>query len=312
LVKGGIGSGANLRPLFGKYLQQITVGLHPMVRSRRIRQHASSVKIKQTTNERNRMKTMFPLTLSAVVSTMLITSSPLRAADTDSRIESSAAKSYTFKTYLKDDSIKVDAKDGVVTLTGTVADASHKSMAENTVASLPGVTSVDDQLKISGEQPAEHSDAWITTKVKTALLFHRNVSGTGTTVYTKDGIVTLQGEASSAAQKELTTEYAKDIDNVKSVNNEMTIAKTPAAPDATMGDKIDDASITAEVKSSLLSHSSTSAMHTMVSTTDGVVTLSGVAKNDAEKSLVTKLVTDINGVNSVINNMTIAAPVAAN
>jgi len=113
------------------------------------------------------------------------------------------------------------------------------------------------------------------------------------------------------AQKELTTEYAKDIDNVKSVNNEMTIAKTPATPDATVGDKIDDASITAEVKSSLFSHHSTSALHTGVTTTDGVVTLTGIAKNDAEKSLVTKLATDINGVTSVINNMTIAAPVAA-
>jgi len=40
--------------------------------------------------------------------------------------------------------------------------------------------------------------------------------------------------------------------------------------------------------------------------------LSGIAKNDAEKSLVTKLVTDINGVTSVINNMTIAVPVTAN
>jgi osmotically-inducible protein OsmY len=259
-----------------------------------------------------KMKSPHTLALMATVSTLLMASAPLHAADTDSRIESSAAKSYTFKTYLKDDSIKVESKDGVVTLTGAVADASHKSMAEDTVASLPGVTSVVDQLKINGEQPAEHSDAWITTKVKTALLFHRNVSATGTTVYTKDGVVTLQGVASSLAQKELTAEYAKDIDNVKSVNNEMTVTKTSATPDATVGDKIDDASITAQVKSSLLSHSSTSAMHTGVSTTDGVVTLTGVAKNDAEKSLVTKLATDINGVTSVINNMTIAVPVAIN
>ena len=258
------------------------------------------------------MKSTYTLALMAVVSTVLITSTSVRAADTDSRIESSAAKSYTFKTYLKDDSIKIDSKEGVVTLTGTVADASHKSMAENTMASLPGVKSVDNELLINGEQPAEHSDAWITAKVKTTLLFHRNVSATGTTVYTLDGVVTLQGEASSMAQKELTTEYAKDIDNVKDVNNEMTVAKTPAAPDATIGDKIDDASITAEVKSSLLSHHSTSALHTGVTTTDGVVTLSGIAQNDAEKSLVTKLATDINGVTSVINNMTIAVPVAAN
>ena len=90
----------------------------------------------------------------------------------------------------------------------------------------------------------------------------------------------------------------------------MTIAKTPAIPSETMGDKIDDASITAQVKSSLLSHHSTSALNTSVSTTDGVVTLSGIAKNDAEKSLVTKLATDINGVTSVINNMTVKIPAA--
>jgi len=259
-----------------------------------------------------KMKSTCALALLAATSALLVSSTSLRAADTDSRIESSAAKSYTFKTYLKDDSIKIDSKEGVVTLTGTVADASHKSMAEDTVSGLPGVKSVDNELLINGEQPAEHSDAWITAKVKTTLLFHRNVSATGTTVYTLDGVVTLQGEASSMAQKELTTEYAKDVDNVKSVKNEMTIATTPAAPDATMGDKIDDASITAEVKSSLLSHHSTSALHTGVTTTDGVVTLSGIAQNDAEKSLVTKLATDINGVTSVINNMIIAAPVAAN
>jgi osmotically-inducible protein OsmY len=253
----------------------------------------------------------FPLTLAAVVGVLVITSTPLRAASTDSRIESSAAKSYVFKTTLKDDSIKTVSKDGVVTLTGTVAEDSHKSLAENTVASLPGVKSVDNQLVVSGDQPAEHSDAWISMKVKTALLFHRNVSATGTTVYTKDGIVTLQGEASSMAQKELTTEYAKDIDNVKSVINNMTIATTPTMAPATPGnEKIDDASITAQVKLALLSHHSTSAIHTGVTTTDGVVTLSGVAKNDAEKSLVTKLTEDIDGVTSVINNMTIGVPVA--
>jgi len=148
--------------------------------------------------------------------------------------------------------------------------------------------------------------------VKTTLLFHRHVSATGTTVYVKDGIVTLQGEASSLAQKEFTTEYAGDVDNVKEVKNEMTVANTPPAPDSTLGDKIDDASITAQVKSSLMAHRSTSALHTKVSTSDGVVTLSGIAKNAAEKSLVTKLATDINGVTSVINNMTITVPVVSN
>jgi osmotically-inducible protein OsmY len=242
----------------------------------------------------------------------MVASTSLRANETDDRIESSAKKSHVFKTYLKDDSIKTDSKNGVVTLTGTVAEASHKSLAENTVESLPGVKSVDNQLKVKGESHAEHSDAWVGTKVKSTLLFHRNVRATKTDVNVKDGVVILSGEASSMAQKELTTEYAQDVEGVKEVKNEMTIAKAPAKPTETTGEKIDDASITAQVKSSLSSHRSTSAVKTKVSTTDGVVTLTGVAKNAAEKSLVTKLVTDIDGVNSVVNDMTIAVPVVAN
>jgi osmotically-inducible protein OsmY len=259
-----------------------------------------------------KINSSYPLALLVATGTLLASSSSMRAADTDDRIESAAKKSYVFKTYLKDDAIKTDSKNGVVTLTGTVSESSHKSLAENTVESLPGVTRVDNQLKIKGETPAEHSDAWLGTKVKSTLLFHRNVRATKTDVNVTDGVVILSGEASSQAQKELTTEYAQDVEGVKEVKNQMTIAKTAPKADETIGEKIDDASITAQVKSSLLSHRSTSAIKTKVQTVDGVVTVGGIAKNDAEKSLVTKLVEDINGVSKVINNMTIAAPVAAN
>ncbi len=160
---------------------------------------------------------------------LIITSATVRASTTDDRIESSAQKSYVFKTYLKDDSIKTDSKNGAVTLTGTVANSTHKSLAQDTVEGLPGVKSVDNQLTINGVPPAEHSDLWIDMKVKSALLFHRNVGG-GTAVSVKDGIVTLHGEASSLAQKDLTAEYAKDVDNVKAVDNQMTIAKPGCPP----------------------------------------------------------------------------------
>ncbi len=257
-------------------------------------------------------KSAYMLAVLVAMGALSVISSPLRASETDDRIESSAKKSYVFKTYLKDDSIKTESKNGAVILTGTVSESSHKSLAQDTVEGLPGVKSVDNQLTVTGEQPVEHSDLWITMKIKSALLFHRNVSVGGTTVYVKDGIVTLQGVAASSAQKELTGEYAKDVESVKEVKNNMTIAATPAAPVETASEKIDDASITAQVKSALLWHRSTSSVRTSVSTTEGVVTLTGIAKNDAEKSLVTKLATDIKGVTSVINNMTIAVPAAVN
>jgi hyperosmotically inducible periplasmic protein len=129
-----------------------------------------------------KIKSTYPLALLVATGTTLIASTSLRASETDDRIESSASKSYVFKTYLKDDSIKTESKDGVVTLTGTVAQDSDRRLAADTVAGLPGVKSVDDQLTVTGEIPAEHSDTWIELKVKSALLFHRNVSATGTTV----------------------------------------------------------------------------------------------------------------------------------
>ena len=139
------------------------------------------------------------------------------------------------------------------------------------------------------------------------------MKATETEVLAKDGTVTLRGKADSTAQKDLTTEYAKDVEGVKTVNNEM---KVPSAAMKTgrnkdgekmdaIGEKIDDASITALVKSTLLYHRSTSVLNTTVETKDGVVNLGGKAKNAAEKDLATKLVSDVHGVNKVVNNMTV-------
>jgi osmotically-inducible protein OsmY len=127
----------------------------------------------------------------------------------------------------------------------------------------------------------------------------------------KDGIVTLRGEAATQARKELTTEYAKDIEGVKDVNNEMTVSMPPIpsmppiSTKTTVGEDIDDASITAQVKISLLYHRSTSGLNTSVTTKNGVVTLTGKAKSAAEKDLATKYVNDVNGVKSVKNQMII-------
>jgi len=230
---------------------------------------------------------------------------PVHATNLDDRIESSARESYIFKTYLKDDDINIQSKDGAVTLTGLVSEESHKALARETVSGLPGVTSVDNRLEVKGVPPAPSSDALLMDKVKSALMFHRSVSAEETEVDVKDGIVTLRGTATSQAQKDLTTEYAKDVEGVKDVNNEMTVVKTGEGTSQTIVEKIDDASITAQINIALLFHRSTSFLHTTVRTNRGVVTVGGKARNLAEKDLVTKLVSDIHGVKSVDNQMTV-------
>lgn len=250
------------------------------------------------------MKAIYSLSLIVAVVALLALSAPVHASTMDDRIELSARQSYVFKTYLKSDDIKIQSRDGAVTLTGTVSEDSHKSLALETVANLPSVRSVDNRLEVKGAPSTANSDAWISDKVKVTLLFHRSVSAETTEVDVKDGIVTLRGDAASLAQKDLTTEYAKDVEGVKDVINKMTVAKATNKP-LTVGEKIDDASITAQVKLTLLYHRSTSALNTKVETKRGVVTLSGKALNAAELNLAGKLANDVDGVKDVNNRMTI-------
>ena len=251
------------------------------------------------------MKAIYSLSLMVAAAALLALGVPVHATNLDDRIESSARESYIFKTYLKDDDINIQSKDGAVTLTGLVSEESHKALARETVSGLPGVTSVDNRLEVKGVPPAPSSDALLMDKVKSALMFHRSVSAEETEVDVKDGIVTLRGTATSQAQKDLTTEYAKDVEGVKDVNNEMIVMKTGEKTPQTIVEKIDDASITGQVNIALLFHRSTSFLHTTVRTNRGVVTVGGKARNLAEKDLVTKLVSDIHGVKSVDNQMTV-------
>jgi len=249
-----------------------------------------------------KMKAMYFAILMAAV--LLLVSVPVQASTLDDLIQASAENSYVFKTYLQGDDINIQSEDGVVSLTGTVSEESHRTLAQETVAGLPGVVRLDNRLEVKGGKPAEKSDTWLSEKVKTTLLLHQNV-GAVTEVNTKDGIVTLQGNATSYAQKDLTTEYAKDVGGVKDVRNEMTVSNTGENTTRTIVERIDDASITAQVDMALLFHRSTSFLHTTVTTKRGVVTVSGKAKNTAEIDLVSKLVTNVKGVKSVSNQMTV-------
>ncbi|MEY4483611.1 MAG: hypothetical protein RL693_1063 [Verrucomicrobiota bacterium] len=244
------------------------------------------------------------LLVTVAASTLLLAHAPLKASETDDRIESAAQKSYVFKIFLKDDIVKTESKEGAVTLTGTVSEDSHKMLAQEPVSGLPGVKSVDNQIKVK-ESPTEQSDTWLYLKVKSALAFHRSVSAYHTQVEVNQGVATLKGEAANEAQKELVTEYAKDVEGIKEVKNEMTVAAKTEQPAATIAEIIDDASITAQVRMALMTHRSTSAFKTSVTTADGVVTVGGKASNAAEQELVSKLVNDINGVKSVVNHMII-------
>ena len=72
--------------------------------------------------------------------------------------------------------------------------------------------------------------------------------------------------------------------------------------------KVKDDDVRSAVQSAFQSNPETAAL--MVDVKDGVVTVSGEAKDETAKSKATELATSVKGVRSVQNNVTIAAPPA--
>lgn len=249
-----------------------------------------------------------------LVATLFAVPAALRADNPPGQLSDSDIKRDVIRNMPRQisDKVSVSVDNGVVTLTGTVISDSQKGWAESAAKQVPQVRDVNDQLQVQEDQAAAsepHSDKWIAMKVKSELMFHKNVSATHTDVTCVDGIVTLSGTADNQAQKELTEEYAKRVDGVRGVHNMLEIRDSNATfagdnPNSN-GAKVDDSTITAKVKWALATHKSTSAINTHVKTENGVVFISGTAHNDAEKSLVTQLAQGVPGVTEVDNQMSI-------
>src|SRR6187402_2858720 len=90
----------------------------------------------------------YPILLSLAATAMLFTPASMVYAQSDAEIEASSRKSFVFRSLLAGDAVSTHSKGGTVTLTGKVTEGSHKALAQDTVAALPGVRSVDNQIEV--------------------------------------------------------------------------------------------------------------------------------------------------------------------
>ncbi|MFJ3486730.1 BON domain-containing protein [Pseudomonas sp. NPDC090202] len=129
--------------------------------------------------------------------------------------------------------IEVSAVQGVVTLKGQAKDADAKQLAGTLASNTDGVTEVNNLISVSARDTQaikeqnqasadsvreELSDAWVTSKVKSSLIYSRTLDGLNIKVQTKTGVVSLEGVVANYAEKELAVEIARNIRGVKGVD----------------------------------------------------------------------------------------------
>jgi hyperosmotically inducible protein len=119
-------------------------------------------------------------------------------------------------------------------------------------------------------------DAWVTTKVKMALMTNENVSARDVNVDTVDGRVTLHGAVSTAAEKTQAEQVARKIEGVREVRNLLQVVPKKAMERV----KISDDQLKQRVDKALDSDPALKDSNIGVqSVNNGVVLLSGKAKS---------------------------------
>lgn len=84
-------------------------------------------------------------------------------------------------------------------------------------------------------------------------------------------------------------------------------ASAPPATSETVGQHIDDGTITTKVKADLLSASNVKSTHIHVKTRNGVVWLTGTVPSSDDKAAAAEVTQNVNGVQSVKNRLKVVA-----
>jgi hyperosmotically inducible protein len=259
-------------------------------------------------------------TLAALAASALLFGQALSAAsETDENLEASVRGAYVFRTLLAEEGISMEVSNGMVTLRGNVGIPLQRELAEEAVAALPGVKSIDNQIVVKPAGP-EAAEGLLALRVKTILGMHRSGRAHAARVEVKGGVVTLRGEAVDEGERALVAAQAADVEGVGEVKNELGVASPKAAEAAAAkvgngrpavapgqaepAGEVDDASVAAQVRLALRAHRSTRSLKPGVEARDGVVTLTGHVRDAAEKEHVSWLCSDILGVVKVENKMT--------
>ena len=259
--------------------------------------------------------------LAAALGALLLAQPLPAASETDESLEAAARGAYVFRTLLAEEGVTMEVGNGMVTLRGNVAIALQRELAEEAVAALPGVKSIDNQIVVKPAPPGAE-DQLLALRVRTVLGLHRSGRAHAARLEAQAGIVTLKGEAESEDQRALAAEYAADVDGVAEVRNELTLPQ-PRSPDAAApkpvngangpvpsagvveaAREVDDPSVVAQVRMALRAHRSTRSLKPGVDAREGVVILTGHVTSAAERDLVSRLCSDILGVRKVENRMT--------
>jgi hyperosmotically inducible protein len=154
-------------------------------------------------------------------------------------------------------------------------------------------------------------DSVVTAEVRARLAADTTVNSSELEVATDKKVVTLTGNLNTQAEKDRALEIARSTSGVESVVDMISVRTGDVSgnapePDRTLGEHIDDAAITAAVKSRLLEDPQVKGLKIDVDTREGVVFLTGSVRSQQESDRAVQVARGTEHVKDVKPNLVVS------
>lgn len=224
----------------------------------------------------------------------------------DPEIQEEVIQRLRWSTLVQSGMVDVDVTNAVVSLSGTVGSAAEKRMAE-TLAWVTGVKEVDlSNLEVAEwarnpdmrAGPKEVSEGTIKQAVHDALVYDPRVISENVDVEVDGRTVILRGVVDNLSARRSAEETARNVTGVLIVENRL---KTRLGNDGV----IDDSTLESAVEAALISDSLVDVSNIDVVVYGGEVRLYGHVDSYFRKARAEDAATEVAGVTSVDNNLTV-------
>jgi len=178
------------------------------------------------------------------------------------------------------------------------------------LAALIASTLLTTPVMANDSWQGDARDAWLAGKLETALLLNTELNSFTIDTDIDNGIAVLSGKVRNQTQKDLAGEIAQNVEGITQVNNNLIIDEQ-YQQDTTDSEKTfsrtwHDITVTAGLKMEFAAHETLEATSINVSTDNGVVTLQGTVKNEAEHDLAIEMAKGYDKVVEVKDELVIA------
>ncbi|MCU0712413.1 MAG: BON domain-containing protein [Pirellula sp.] len=192
------------------------------------------------------------------------------------------------------DNIEVTAKDGVVTLNGSVPMFAEKQAAEMAVQRVAGVKAIAEELEVNVTGAHKRSDEEIAHSIVESLKWHVWIPGYVQAIV-ENGWVTLNGEVTWGFQRHSAEEVVRYQAGVKGVSNHITLKSL-----------VKSADVKELIEQALKRNAIIDSDQVTVTTKGGMVTLGGSVRSWDQRREAYSAAWKAPGVTGVENNLVVS------